>query len=530
MKSIKQYKESKSNSTLSGILGQSLWYARCCVLSVSFMSGFGLPWNYDDARFNMWFDILHNDENKYEIPENVTILRSIYKKGDPHYSNTYNGNDKDYRNFMWDDSSFKKIITPAAQAYLIMDEIMLAKYFHKCMDDEYKISENHSEKLTTSLLLINSAIVQVQFASDYLRNSDGLFVSKTDLSQNSYGDPYLEEVDGLPTVSDQALVLKALSMLSDSLMDDKLPLFKDNSDALSVKKYADEIFQVFLDSPDEIFNSKTRDLCNVISSSIQYYALSQNKDAVFDYITRLALELESRVDMSGNLTRFPFENKLTSNSSCFTAIKALMEAYKFTGIYKFLNTSITLYKKLNLLWDPVNNLYLLDNEDKYKYTLRDIGSVISGLNALRLFANDDYKNDAGSKLLRFFNSAVNSSKLVQSSMPPPPDRDFESFFNCLRSGSESVAYGDFCNVDIPQALESGIAPVFAKKFTFSPKKRKFDINSCSFYSEYALFTASEMLQMNYPEIQCFYEATSCPLNNNEDTDSGGLLQDEGSEN
>lgn len=503
LKSIKEHRDNKCDATLQSILGQSLWYSRCCILSVSLMSGFGLPWNYDDARVSSWFGILEGIHDNCTTPENITILRAVYKKGSPLYSNTYNGNMKDYRNFIWDDSSYKRIITPTAQAYLIMDEVMLAQYFYKCMDESFRALEGTSEKLAISLLLMNSAIIQAEFMSNYLRNSDGLFVSKTDTSENSYGEPNLDEIDGIPTVSEQALALKTYSMLSGLLDDPGYPQFKDHKSSLSFKRYADEIYEVFLDSPQDIFESKTRDLCNVISSCIQYYTIGENKTSILEHITKLSLELESRVDMSGNVLRFPFENKLASSTSCFATLKALIEAYRATGIYKFLSTSTTLYKKLNLMWDPVSNLYMLDNDSKYKYTSRDVGSIISGLNSIRLFGDDQYKNDAGNKLVSFFNSAVNSSKLVQSSMPLPSISDYEGAFNCARSSFDSISYGNFCHVDIPQTLETGIAPVFAKKFTFKPQKHTFDINSGAFYTEYALYLANEMLEMNYPQIDCY---------------------------
>lgn len=517
MRSIKEY--NKNNSSLHSILGQSLWYARCCILSVSLMSGFGLPWNYDSTLVDKWFEMLGRSEKGYTLPENVKILRAIYKKGDPKFCNTFNENERDYQNFLWDDSSFKKIITPSSQAYLIINEIMLAKYFHKCTDERYKASENNMEKQAISLLLINSAMIQCQFMSDYLRNFDGLFVPKADLTQNPFGEPYLEEDESTPDVSDQAMALKAFSMMASSLNNKNYPMFM-NSQQLSVnKKYADEMFEVFQDSPEDIFGSKTRDLCNVISSCIEYYNINKQNDDVFNYIIQLSLELDSRIDMSGNLLRYPDDNKLTSSSSCFIAIKTLIEAYRLTGIYKFACSASALYRKLNLLWDPVNCLYLLDNEDKYKYTSRDVGAIISGLNAIRLFGEDDYRNDAESRLVLFFNSAVNSSSLIHSSMKPPSSSDFEGLFNCLRGGCDEALYSNFCHPDIPLYIECGIAPVFAKKFTFKPKKHKFDINSKSFYSEYVLYTSSEMLCMSYPDIECFHDGKPSSQENIEDQNS-----------
>jgi hypothetical protein len=37
-----------------------------------------------------------------------------------------------------------------------------------------------------------------------------------------------------------------------------------------------------------------------------------------------------------------------------------------------------------------------------------------------------------------------------------------------------------------------------------PKKKKFTVNSSSFYSDYALYTMNEMLCINYPAIDCYY--------------------------
>ncbi|MDI6619608.1 MAG: hypothetical protein QME45_13230 [Clostridiales bacterium] len=503
MKSIREYKNGKNAPSLNQILCQSLWYSQCCVLSVAFMSGFGIPWNYDENMVREWLNPNDIKKDELNVHENMTVLRAVYKKGNPHYCNAYNGNIDDYQNYLWDDNSFKKTITPSSQAYLIMDEIMLAKYFHNCAKGCYRESKNINGKIVDSHLLINSAKIQGKFASDYLRNEDGLFVSKKDISENPYGDPVLEDQEEQPDISDQALMLKAFSMLSYACKNPDYPMFEDEGFSLEFKKYADELYVVFKDSYDEIFESKTKDICSVISASIEYCRLCESKPDAANFITSLALELDSRIDMSGNVLRFPYENKLSSNSTCFMVLKTLMESYRFTGIEKFLNTAKALYRKLNLLWNSNACLYALDSDDKYRYTARDVSFVIAGLNSLRLFADGDMAGDAKSKLIYYFNNAVNNSKISQSRFAPPSVSDFETLFNNKRFKDGKVD-SPFSDSDIPDHLDIEIAPVFAKKFTYKTKKNNFSINSSSFYSEYALCLAFEMLQMNYPEIECFY--------------------------
>lgn len=505
MKSIKGHQYNKSDLKLNNILGQSLWYARCGTLSVSLMSGFGLPWNYDGTRVREWLRVLDNRIIENNIPENLMLLRAVYKKGSPHYYNAYNGNRNDYQNFLWDDSSFKKIITPTSQSYLIMDEIMLAKYFCDCSNIDFQETENIAEKKALSLYLINSAVIQAQFMSDYLRNYDGLFISKIDKSESPYGQPHLEDIDKQPAVSEQALALEAFCMLANTLENKAYPLLENPDFSTICKKYAEEIYVMFHNSFDDIFLGKTKELCNIISACIEYYKTNPNDKDILNYITTLSLELESRIDMSGNVLRFPDHGSLTSNSSCFLAVKTLIQAYKVTGIYKFQKSADLVYKKLNLLWDPYSNLYSLDSDDKYKYTLRDVGSVIGGLNAIRLFGEDEYRQDSEYKLVSFFNAAVNTSGLVQASQPPPRLDDCEGYFSCSRNNTDSIIYEDFCSPGIPQSLEAGLAPVFGKKFTYKPKKRKYNINSTSFYSDYALYTVNEMFYMAYPFIHCYYE-------------------------
>jgi hypothetical protein len=297
-------------------------------------------------------------------------------------------------------------------------------------------------------------------------------------------------------------------MLAYILDDAEYPLFRNSRNAAVFRKYSDEIFSMLEGSPDDVFNSKARDLSTTISSCIQYYMLNPS-DGLLNYITTLSLELESRVDMSGNVLRFPGGNDLTSGSSCFVVIKSLIEAFSLTGIYKFLNSAITIYKKLNFSWDSTNDLYSLDNDDKYKYTLRDAGSVLSGINAIRIFSDDTSKHDAENKLISFFNSAINLSGLVQSCIPPPDIDDCEGNMSSIRNSCTGVNENDFCHSDIPKSPGSCTAPVFAKKFTYKAKKHKFNVNSKSFYSDYALLTAYEMLCMNYPEIQCCYYRGNC---------------------
>lgn len=487
LKSIKEHQSDKSSFSLQNILGQSLWYAMSSILSVSVMSGFGLPWNYDSTKVSEWLNPLQDRSAENIVPENLAILRAVYKKGDPHYNNAYNGNRNDYQNFLWSESSFKKVITPTSQSYLIMDEVMLAKYLYNGPESELRSKGNLFENKDLSLILMNSAILQCQFMSDYLRNGNGLFISKLDITQNQYGEPDLEIAEKTPVICEQAFALEAFSMVSRFLKNDENNVFHNSKMSESAGKLAEQIYDMFQDSPEDVYGSKTRDLCSIISSCIQYYKSNEDDGTILNYITMLCLELESRIDMSGNVLRLPDEDSFTSSSSSFMVMKTLIQAYRVTGIYKFQSSASLLYKKLNLLWSPSCSLYLLDDDDKYKYTLRDVGSVLGGLNAVRLFGEDELRDEAKKKLMSFFNSAVNTSGIVQASVSPPSADHYENF----------------CHPGIPECLEVGIAPVFAKKFTYKPKKHKFNINSSAFYSDYALYTANEMLCMNYPGFDCF---------------------------
>lgn len=527
MRSIKKNEQKSDKNGLQQMLNQSLWYSRCCILSVSLMSGFGIPWNYDEARVDSWVNLSGMNRGKGLTVENPSILRAIYKKGEPRYVNTYNGTENDCRNFMWDDSSFKKVISPAGQSCLIMDEIMLSKYFQKCAPSSSNTDKDCCS-VEYSALLLKSAELQTQFMSDFLRNSDGLFVSKADLSLNPFGDPYLEEPDEAPNVTDQAYALSAFSMMAYALKDVSHTELYGTLSSETYKRYASEIYEVFRDSPEDIFEGKTRDLCNVILACIEYYRLCKSSEVpqsgvprsegpqnegpqsegphseVLQYIIMLSVELESRIDMSGNLLRLPFDDKLTSNTSCFNAINSLIKSYRLTGIKKFQAAASLLYDKLDLLWNCEHCLYSLDDDDKYRYTSRDVGSVLSGLNSIRLFGEQPYMKDAEEKLVSFFNSAVNSSKLIHSTLSIPADDALEWRYAQKRFDRGELSRDFFSYQEIPVSIEVNVAPVFAKKFTFKPKKRKYEINSSSFYSEYSLYAAGEMLQISYPDIDCFY--------------------------
>lgn len=482
-------------------MGQALWYSRWCIESVSLMSGFGIYCEYDRAKINMLLKVLNVKNTEHILPENMTLLKAVYKKGDPHHCNTFNGNKNDFHNFLWDSSSFKRIINPSSQAYLILDEIMIAKFLYKQSVSAHSI-KNIAHTMATALVLVDCAKMQCEFMSGCLRNSEGLFVSKEEKISEGQSKFELSEEQDTPSVSDQALAMKAFSALASVLQDKNYPVFEDDLFAGMCKKYADEIYSMLQDSPDDVFNSKTKDLCSIISSCMDYYKIG-NPDDVSNSVIILSLELESRLDMSGNLINFPGEDDLTSSSSCFIAIKSLIEGFRLTGLDKLLSAAELIYKKLDLLWDDSNNLYALDSDDKYKYTLRDIGAVLSGLNAIRLFGGDDLRPDAESKLTLFYHCAINSLGMIQSCMPPPDGDELEGYLNMEKNKSSKVVPEDFCCPDIPLSVETNTAPVFAKKFTCKPKKRKSSINSKTFYSEYALYAVFEMLTMNYPHIECF---------------------------
>ena len=502
MQSIKEYATIKNDIKVQDIANKSMNYSRLCILSLSLMSGFGLPWNFDKGTISKWLKPIDNLGIKYTIPDNITLIRAIYKKSEPRYLNAYNGNQKDFHNFLWDDSNFEKTITPHSQAFLIMNEIMLAKYLYNNLDNidsqnnSSKVINNIIDNKVAAIFLANSAIIQGEFLSNYLRNSDGLFIVKNDLTENPYGEPYLQDGDTPPIVSDQAFVLKAFCYISQAIDNKSFPIHKGDEISSKFKRYSKQIYEMFLNSKDEILNCKTRDLTNVLSACIQFYLTEKaNREYVLEFITILALELESRVDMSGNVARFSDQPHLTSSSSCFNSIKALIEAYNTTGIYKFLDCAGIIYKRLDLLWNPSCSLYSLDNDEKYEYTCRDIGSVLAGLNYVRLFGSDDLKNDSERKMISFFKSAIESSEII------PINMDKFVSNSCEKDKMPNIIlYKDVTNpADEEHLSPLPKPPVFFKKFTYKPKKSKYSINGKSFYSDYGLFTSYELINVITPD-------------------------------
>lgn len=497
MRGIDEHK-SRSSLTLESIIPQSLWYARCCILSASLMSGFGIRVEGTQSRDEDYIRILRDEGNKEQIPGGAVMLRAIYKKGDPHFASQPEVGSREDRSYVWDESSFKRIVSPSSQAFLMLDEVMLAKYLYRRSEE----GEDDSRLNALPQILMDSAAAQGKFMSDYLRNSDGLFVSKLDSGRNPFMEPELEGDEDTPAVTEQAAAMKAYSALAVALDDDRYPLFRNPTSASSFKKYAEEILMMLRDSSDDVFGCKTKDLSGTISSLVQHHR-SNPSNELLKYIASLAVELESRMDMSGNIARFPDSDTFTSNSSCFYVIKPLIESYRVTGIEKLLDASTLLYRKLDLCWDRSCGLYSLEPGDKYKYTLRDVGYVIAGLNTVRLFGDPSVRDEAAARLAAFFNSAVNSSGIVQSSMPPPDIGRHPARPERTDADQEESVKQEFITPGIPIFPKGNIAPVFAKKFTYRPKKRKYSINSSTFYSDYALFTASEMMCMGYPDVECF---------------------------
>lgn len=442
------------------------------------MSGFGLEFKNDPSYIKDCIDKLKKiDISPEEFPQNIALLNAIYKKGDPSFVNTFNGNKNDYSNYLWNEASFKKIITPSSQAYLIIDEVLLCKHF-------FDISKTDSKIL--SLLLLNSAKIQAQFLCDYMRNSDGLFIQKSIVADNSTDDIKLKEIDCELEISDQAYVMMSFSILSDILCDDKYSFFKDEANSKNFREYASEIYEVFQASNIDIFESKTKDLCAVIEACIEYNKHIKSI-SVMNYIKELSLELESRIDMSGNILRYPYENSLTSSSTCFQVLKTLISAYNTTKLIKFIDCAEIVYKKLNILWNNNYSLFSLENNNKFKYTLKDITQVISGLNSLRLYGTLNTKNDAQNKLISFFNSTINLSGIINSTFSLSDQNSCEFYKN-----SNHI---NFCHTEIPQYLDVNIAPVFSKKITIKIPKMKYSINSSSFYSDYTLFAAHEFFSL-----------------------------------
>ena len=476
--------------TMNHIQRQALLYSFANIYSLSLLSGMGIHADLlGDVhdRFHSWLDEEHFEEDRDAIDFDYKFfpLRAVYAKGVPKSINYAMDIPLDDKNFQWDHGSFKQTISPQDQALLISGEVQFAKYLYHHSLSEGKERSTLREKYV-GLLLLDSAVEQGKFCYETLRNPKGFFIEKKNKSKIG-SELILEGKDSEAELLDQVYMMAAFSWLSDALRDAvHYPNYYDHEKAAFFHEASYEILNRILEYQQQFYEMKTRDLVTVIPLVVDTCVNLGQLDTVKEFIVLLCAELTSRELDNGKLSTQRFTEKESSLSTYGRAMKALSLGYQHTQYNHFLDSAKKIYQQLNHQWDGQIGLFALNKKKKIRYTAKDVGAILSGLNSLLAVEKQSDSMDLLKKqLCTFFNSAINISGLQIAS---PYIADIP---NMMRS-----KYIEYLDPNLYFHEENSC--VLLKEFKISPKKEKIYLDVNRYSSNYALYTSLEIFSLVDP--------------------------------
>ena len=256
-----------------------------------------------------------NDNN---ILDNSSPLLCIYKKSSPNliHSKTSLG---------FDETTFRKTILPSTNALMTLSILELSDYF-----SNYNRVCSNIKSLEQPYSII--AKKQLEFYSNNLRNSDGVFVEKKNISDNNSKSFNLIDKNKDFKFSDQSFMMCAYLLYAINHKDDEI--------SNEYREFAYQILNMLCDFKEEIYSVSFEECCLVLMSLNILLDYEENDDCK-----------NLLIDLSDFLINKFNEKDYYSSSldySCLFAIN-LYKSFKHTEIIYFKEISLEIFDKLESL-------------------------------------------------------------------------------------------------------------------------------------------------------------------------------------
>lgn len=395
-------------------------------------------------------------KNKELSDLDVSILKStypllcIYKKSNPKLKNI---NDK----FYWDEDKVKKEIDITTNAFMTLALLELADY--------YKIFRNIDDsKYALSIIYSNLAKKQLQFYASNLRNDEGIFVDKIDLSDPSLNELKLETKDEKFKFSDQAMLMAAFY---------KSSLLDYSKEGIDYKNFSLDIMNMFTEFKDELYLLSFDELLKISLAFNIFYKYSKNEDTKILMLDIFDLISENYFNHS------EVNNTIKLENVCMYYINSSM-LYKNTGYIRYKETADKLYLELLKFYDDGLGIIVNRNEkSSFKFSSTEICLYILSL----MLNNNECDSDSTPILSSIFKKQLVNSGLILSWPEAPNLDDSERYKNFSLNAEDLLEEKDFKMPTVPSPENNNLAPIFIKSISFNEKKHEFKQGKTSFYSE-----------------------------------------------
>ena len=430
------------------IEGQLFFLSREAIKSIVLSSKCGILSSFRPSKKS-------SHTNNINTLSNFSPLICLYKKSSPVFihNKTSHG---------FDESSFKKDINPKTNALMTLTLLELSKYYSK-----YKDTVRNINSLEDSYSYLVKE--QLEFYSENLRNAEGVFIEKKNLSDSNSKGYNLIEKDKKFIFSDQAIMMNAYYLYSKYKPEDSI--------SIEYKNFSLQILDMFLDFNDAIYNLSFEEGCTLLLAFNLFYGYS-NEEKCKSLIIDLSDFLINKLDEKNYYA--------DSLDNCSILALTLLDSFKHTEIISFKEKSDEIYDKLHDLYDEEKGIFVKSTDKKeIKYSSLEICFYFLAF-LIRSREKDnasEYKNMLHSLYKKFF---VSSGLIC--SWPEAPSLDEVERYRGLSLQSKDMLDESFFRMpNLPSPASSGMAPIFAKSLLYSKKKDSFTRSSDTFDSGKNMF-------------------------------------------
>jgi len=362
----------------------------------------------------------------------------------------------------WNENKVKKEITINSNAFMTLSLLELVDYyssFRNIDDDKYALSG----------LYLRLCKEQLEFYASYLRNKDGLFVDKKDLTDPMQQEFNFEDKNNKFKFSDQAFMMAAYY---------KYSLYDKDKDEHEYKKFSLDILNMFIQYKEEIYNVSFEELnkiCLALNIFYKYSGLEKCENLLIDFLDLLIEQYNTKPTLIINA-------KL--DHSCILFINCTL-MYNNTSLLKFKDTSDDLHEKLLKLYDIDKGILLKESSEKeINYTSDEL---ILYMYSIILYSDLNNVEDNSHMLEDIFKHQILDSGIVLS-WPDSPSLDNTEHYRDFSLKTEDLLKDDdFRMPEVPTPENNELASIFIKNVVYNKRKESFKQSKLSFDSSKNMF-------------------------------------------
>ncbi len=398
---------------------------------------------------------LHPKNVKKLIPNiDINIIKDfsplicIYKKANPKIIR-----EKDYAYF--DSGSFKKEVVPNSNSFMTLAMLELVEYYEFFKDIA-------PELYTLSTLYRGMARQQLDFYTTYLRNGEGVFVTKKNVSDDTSDKLVFEDKDSKFKFSDQALMMVAFY---------KYSMMDDSKDSDAYREFSLDILRMLMHYKDSLYELSFEELNKTVYALNILYYYGRNNEVgalILDILELLTGRFDENPELRTKLNHSSLFLLNLSLSSNVCSLDKLQE--KTNEIRGYLSS---LYSKELCM--------IIANKDKKEVKFYSEDLLLFLLSMLSL--NEDQLDGEEIEMLKnvYRHQVVNSGLI--SHWPELPTLDSPERYQGFSLSSKDLMEDNCFKLDTLNSPKGDIyAPIFLKSVEYNIKKEAFSQGKVSFDS------------------------------------------------